>query len=101
MRDPIDLHTVIARRNDLMTSELSDNELVMLDIDCGAYYGMEETAKAIWDDLVEPRTIAALVAHLRTLFAVDQETCERETLAFVGEMLTDGLVRVVDGSEGA
>ena len=98
MGEEISFETMIARRADLMVSELSPNELVMLNIERGSYYGMEETAKAIWDLLSEPRSVAALVDPLLTRFAVDRPTCEREVLAFVNEMLQDELVQVVDGS---
>ena len=94
MTDPITLSTIIARRTDLMTSELSDTELVMLNIERGSYYGMADTAKAIWSILDEPRSIAAVCDQLMTRFAVDRETCERETLAFVNDLLKDDLVRI-------
>jgi hypothetical protein len=98
MSEGISLETHIARRADLMVAELSDNELVMLNIQRGSYYGMDDTAKAIWDYLTEPRSVAALVDHLLTCFAVDRQTCEREVLAFVNEMLNDEIVSVVDGN---
>jgi hypothetical protein len=94
----ISLETVIARRPDLMVAELSENELVMLSVQHGSYYGMDETAKVIWDHLSVPRSVTALVDHLLTCFAVDRQTCEREVLAFVNEMLKDELVCVVDGN---
>ena len=95
MSELTSLETIIARRADLMTSELSDTELVMLNIERGSYYGMADAAKAIWSQLDEPRSIAAVCARLRTQFAVDAETCERETLAFVNEMLKEELIRVM------
>jgi hypothetical protein len=98
MSEGISLETVIARRDELMVAELSDNELVMLNVQSGSYYGMDETAKVIWDHLGEPRSIGALVDHLLTRFAVDRETCEGEVLAFVNEMLKDELIHVVDGN---
>jgi hypothetical protein len=98
MSEGISLETVIARRADLMVAELSETELVMLSIQRGSYYGMEETAKVIWDHLSEPRSVAALVDHLLTRFSVDRQTCEREVLAFVTEMHKDELVSVVDGN---
>ena len=96
MRETITLDTAIARRTDLMTSDLSETELVMLNIERGSYYGMADAAKAIWSQLDEPRSIAAVCARLTTQFVVDQETCEREVLAFVDEMLKDDLIRVVE-----
>ena len=95
MHEPITLDTVIARRTDLMASDLSDTELVMLNIERSSYYGMQDTAKAIWACLDEPRSIAGVCAHLMTQFAVDRETCERETLAYVNELLMEELVHVV------
>ena len=100
MNEPIDLNTVIVRREDLMTSELSETEVVMLNVERGYYYGMQETAKMIWSHLSSPRSVSEIAAHLMTQFAVDQETCEREVLAFVKELLKDGLVNVVDTASG-
>ena len=96
MTDLTSLATIIARRTNLMTSELSDTELVMLNIERGSYYGMAGTSKTIWNLLDEPCSIADVCAQLMTRFDVDRETCERETLAFVNEMLKDDLIRVVD-----
>lgn len=96
MDNSIDLHTILSRREDLMTSELSETEVVMLNVERGYYYGMQETAKAIWDHLSEPRSISALSAHLMTIFKVDQEACERDVIAFVNELLNDGLIHVVE-----
>ena len=40
-------------------------------------------------------SIAGVCALLRKQFAVDQETCERETLAYVNELMMEELVHVV------
>jgi hypothetical protein len=95
MTDLTSLATIITRRPDLMTSELSETELVMLNIERGSYYGMADTAKDIWNQLDTPRSIAAVCDQLMTQYAVDRETCEREVLAFVKDMLNDDLVQVV------
>jgi hypothetical protein len=96
MIDSTSLATIIARRPDLMTSELSETELVMLNIERGSYYGMADTAKDIWNLLETPRSIAAVCDQLLTLYAVDRETCEREVLVFVNEMLAGDLVQVAE-----
>lgn len=96
MSDSLTLETVIVRRSDLITSPLSDTELVMLNIERGSYYGMDETAQAIWNQLEEPRSIVAICDLLLTRYAVDRETCELQVLHFVREMLKEDLVRVVD-----
>ncbi len=92
MAENITLETVIARRADLMTSELSPSELVMLSLENNAYYGMEDTAKAIWDQLGQPRPLSAVVAALQEQFDVDEATCQQDVLEFVKDLLKNGLV---------
>jgi len=96
MSDPIDLNTIISRREDLMTSELSETEVVMLNVERGYYYGMQSTATVIWNNIREPRSIADLCDYLMTQFSVERADCERDVLAFVGELMKDGLIHVVE-----
>ena len=96
MDNLIDLNTLISRREDLMTSELSETEVVMLNVERGYYYGMQETSTLIWKHLSEPRSVSAVCDYLMTQFAVERETCEKEVLAFVKELFKDGLIHVVE-----
>jgi len=98
MSDLISLDTVIVRRDNLLTSELSETELALLNVERVLYYGMDETAKAVWDYLDKPRSIVAVCDYLLTQFAVDRETCERETLAFINDAIKDDLVYVVNNA---
>jgi hypothetical protein len=88
------LDSTVSRRSDLLTSALSDREMVLLNIECGAYFGMEGVAKRIWDELAEPRRVADVCATLLTRFAVDAETCQREVLAFLTELQAKELILV-------
>ena len=94
--DALTPETIIVRRSDLMTSELSDTELVMLNIERGSYYGMADTARVIWNYLDQPRSIAQVCDSLLTHYAVDRQTCEQQVLDFVRELLNDDLVHIVD-----
>lgn len=94
MNDSLTPETVIMRRSDLMTSQLSDTELVMLNLQRGTYYGMADTAQVIWSYLDAPRSIAAICTYLQTRYVVDSETCKREVLGFVHELLQDELVNI-------
>jgi hypothetical protein len=93
-RMTIALDSTVSRRQDLLTSALSDRELVLLNIERGAYFGMEGVAKRIWDQLEEPRRVADLCATLLTRFAVDPETCRREVLTFLTELHAKDLIVV-------
>lgn len=90
----ITLESTVSRRQDLLTSALSDRELVLLNIERGAYFGMEGVAKRIWEQLAEPRCVAELCATLLTRFAVDPDTCRREVLTFLTELHAKDLILV-------
>jgi hypothetical protein len=90
----ITLESKVSRRQDLLTSALSDREIVLLNIERGAYFGMEGVAKRIWDQLTEPRCVADLCATLLTRFAVDPDTCRREVLTFLTELHAKDLILV-------
>jgi hypothetical protein len=90
----ITLESTVSRRRDLLTSALSDRELVLLNIERGAYFGMEGVAKRIWEQLAEPRCVADLCATLLSRFAVDPDTCRREVLTFLTELHAKDLILV-------
>ena len=90
----ITMESIVSRREDLLTSALSESEMVLLNIERGAYFAMELVAKRIWDLLAEPRRVADLCEALLTRFAVDRDTCQRELLHFLTEMHQGELIVV-------
>lgn len=109
---PITLESTVTRCPALLISALSDRELVLLNIERGAYFGMEDVAKRIWDQLDEPRRVSDLCATLLARYAVDPGTCRRELLAFLTELQAKDLIlvsmdapcdvhaRAIDGADG-
>jgi hypothetical protein len=84
--------TRLVRRDDLMTSDLSATETVMMDIDQGLYFGLEDVAKDIWDYLATPRTVTELYTYLEAAYAVDRPTLGTDLQAFLAEMETRQLI---------
>ena len=78
--------TRLVRRADLIASDLSATETVMMDIDQGLYFGLENVAKDIWDYLATPRTLGDLQSYLGATYAVDDHTLASELQAFLTEM---------------
>ena len=74
-----------------------DGEIVILSAKAEAYFGLGETGSKIWEMLATPRRVADLCAELIKEYDVDLATCERNTLAFLGRLLDDRLIRIVDG----
>lgn len=92
---PLTLETTVSRHAEIIDSALSETEAVMLNMDKGNYYGVEDVAKFIWDALAEPLSIAALCDKIMAYYVeVKRPTCEQDALNFVGELLAEDLIYV-------
>lgn len=85
--------TVIARRAGPMTA-LVDDELVMLDPDRSAYFGLDRIGRRIWDLLEEPQSLGTLCATLGREFEVAPERCRADVVAFLETMREAELVEL-------
>jgi hypothetical protein len=85
---------LVSRRGRPLTNDLNDTEMVMLDIERGAYFGLQGVGKAIWDLLETPVTVDELCGHLMEQFEVDAETCRRDVTGFLEELRARELVEV-------
>ena len=83
----------LSRAQDMLSTEL-DDEIVLMSIDAGAYYGLEGPARSIWDNLKTPLTFSDLVDRLVTEYHVAPETCAVDLVGFLAEMEREGLLRV-------
>jgi hypothetical protein len=90
------LDSVVRRNPGISTAPLVD-ELVMLDLERGAYYGLDEIATYIWSQIDEPRNVADLCKHLLQVFDVDRPTCERDVLELLEWLHDKGLVYSDEG----
>lgn len=63
-----------------------DDELVMADIDRGKYYGLNDIATAIWQNLETKITVEDLCAKLCESYEVTPEQCASDVLAFLDEL---------------
>lgn len=90
----ITLETTVVRSSEVMASPV-DHELVMMDIDAGAYYSLNRVGADIWNRLAEPLAVADLCTQLMQQYDVDQTTCEADVLALLNDMAENGLLRQV------
>ena len=83
-------------RNPGQLSADLDGEVVILSIDNGRYYDMNEVGSRIWALMERPISVAALIDLLVGEFEVEREICQEEVLAFLRELHADGLVQISD-----
>ena len=90
----ITLDSIVVRSGDVMASPV-DNELVMMDLMRGMYYGLDATGADIWERLAQPVRVADLCAQLVQDYEVEQAVCEADVLAVLNEMAAEAMVRAV------
>jgi hypothetical protein len=84
--------TTLAAAGDLLTSEFG-TELVILNLQDGVYYGLEDVGARIWSLLREPVTLGAIRDALVSEYDVDPARCEQDLRALVRTLVSKGLVR--------
>lgn len=87
--------SVVAREPDHLTSRIDVDESVILNVEAGAYYGLNEVASRIWELMVEPQPVYGILHQLQQEYAIDLETCEREVLACLQQLADEGLIRLI------
>lgn len=85
--------TQVVRAESLLSTEL-DDETILMSIERGAYYGMEQTARRIWALLGEPRTVSEICAQLAQEYDVAPDRCQQDITPFLEELQREGLVVV-------
>ncbi|HEY7245503.1 MAG TPA: PqqD family protein [Xanthobacteraceae bacterium] len=73
-----------------------NDEVFMLSLRAGAYFGLDPVGSEIWNLLSEPRRLGDLCATLSRIYDVDADTVFRDTSGFLETLLARGLLRVVD-----
>lgn len=92
----ITLQSKIVARSDMLASQLSDQEMVMMDIDTGSYFGLENVGHAIWNHLDQPRLVSELCNHVSSEFDIkgEKSKVEQDVIQFLESMLSENLIHV-------
>jgi hypothetical protein len=90
----VGLSTQLSRNGDILHAPVGGSEeVVMMSVTAGRYYGLNAVASRIWELIETPRTIAQVCAQICEEFEVDAQTCEAEVLKFLQDLVDNGIVR--------
>ena len=92
----INLDSTIARNDEIIFSDM-DDEMVMMSIDKGEYYGVNPVGRRIWELLASPGPVAGICDTLCREYNVTEEQCNREVLDFLNHLLEKEVIKIVDG----
>lgn len=86
--------THIRRRPPVLSTEVEDL-VVMMDMENGLYFGLDEIGTDIWRQLATPITVRELVADLSQRYAADRDIIERDVEKLLLSMAEHGLIDIV------
>ena len=84
--------TTYQRSPEAIFSEVG-GDIVALNVECGACYGMEQVTAAVWQLLADPLTLEQLCDRLVEMYEVDPATCRTDVEALLGEFEAEGIVQ--------
>ncbi len=87
----IDLDTNVKRAEGFQTAAVQD-DLMMLNVEQGAYYSLDSIAAEIWKMLEQPSTARLLAGRLQPRYDVTLEQCQQDVLVFLEEMRANGMI---------
>ena len=86
------------RRNPEIIHASMGNELVLMSMENGEYYGINEVGAKIWELLDNEMEICRLVENLEHIYEVESATCNRDLRSFLEPMIKKSIFLVSPAS---
>jgi Coenzyme PQQ synthesis protein D (PqqD) len=85
--------TVISRSPSVLTAEV-DGEVVMMSIEQGRYFGLDDIGSDIWRRIEPPCSFAALIDRLACDYEADRATIAADVQVLLDRMAAQDVVRL-------
>ncbi len=82
------------QNKEIVQSKIGE-EVVMLDMESGFYFGLNSVASVIWGLLAEGICFDKLIDQLMEQFEVERSLCEADTQELLEQMLEKNIIRKV------
>ena len=89
----INLETVINKNLEIDDTDL-DGEKVMMNLDKGEYFMMNEVGSRIWEIISEPINVRRIIDTLCSEYEVDEEICKDTVVEFLGRLNNADLISI-------
>ena len=82
----------LVRWSDDQLAATVDQEIVILSVERGFYYGLDDIGSEIWQQMATPVSVGALCDALAAKYDADRATIEHDVLALLETLVAEGLV---------
>lgn len=88
---------MVKARDDLLASQMNDDELVMMDINTGSYFGLENVGISIWQQLEKPRSVQEICDRIVNEYNLNKNDVpiESDILEFLENMRKESLIEIL------
>ena len=80
---------------DQVSTNLED-EVVILSLKDGVYYGLNPVGARIWNIIKEPRSVKEILNIILAEFEVEPKSCQEDLMRLLQELASRELIRVSD-----
>jgi len=95
MKTTVSLASTVAAKKEQVSCDLGD-EVVILSLQRGVYYGLDPVGAHIWKLLETPRRVSELRDEILAEYEVEPERCETDLLNLLNRLSEEELVEVQD-----
>jgi len=91
----IDQETYVKRNSDVFANEI-DGEAVMMNIQTGKYYGLDEVGSRIWELMEHKIQVKKIIEQLQKEYDVSEEQCKTDVINLLNDLKSNQLIEVKD-----
>lgn len=92
----IDFDTIVCSVSSQVSNRVGE-EIAILELERGCYYGLDPVGAFVWRRLERPIAVRKLLEAIVDEYDVDHEVARRDLLALLEEMRAAGLIEASDG----
>jgi hypothetical protein len=89
----ISLTSIVCQSEDQVSAVL-DEEVVLMSIEKGAYFGLNKVLSRIWTILENPTTVSQICATLQDEYDVEPELCKQDVFEALEKLAENKLITV-------
>lgn len=86
-------NSIIEKNKDIEVTDFN-NEKVMMDLDQGKYFALNDVGSRIWELTKENTTVQDIIDELLKEYDIDEETCKTEVINYIKDLVSNGVVKV-------
>jgi hypothetical protein len=91
----LNLDSTVVHHPGIVAADM-DGETVMMSIEAGDYFGLNDVGTFLWEFMAEPAAIKNLCRRVLDSYEVDEATCQTGVLNYVSKLLDRGVIKLAD-----